>query len=193
MTLIPPPNFGYVEPDLYRSAIPGEMNFAFLQTLKLKTVLYLSTDAPSQLLLDFLREEDVELISMECLDGGGAMQRILEHIALDSMRIVLDYTKYPVLIMCNLGRHRTGTVVGCLRRLQGWAISSILDEFRGFTRSIPSPMHEQFIELFDTELVEIPDDSSKLPFHLPQKKHCFQQDTTQFTAKQKQRPCISWN
>jgi hypothetical protein len=32
--------------------------------------------------------------------------------------------------MCTLGRHRTGTLIGCLRKLQRWALSSILEEYR---------------------------------------------------------------
>ena len=66
--------------------------------------------------------------------------------------------------MCNLGRHRTGTVIGCLRRLQNWSLSAIFDEFRRFTGGKSSPQHEQFIELFDTELIEIPEDYDRLPF-----------------------------
>jgi tyrosine-protein phosphatase OCA1 len=41
----PPLNFGYVQDDLFRSAIPNEVNFQFLQTLQLKTILILSPEA----------------------------------------------------------------------------------------------------------------------------------------------------
>jgi hypothetical protein len=34
MTLIPPLNFGIIEENLYRSAVPTEMNFPFLEKLK---------------------------------------------------------------------------------------------------------------------------------------------------------------
>jgi tyrosine-protein phosphatase OCA1 len=44
MPLFPPLNFGTVETDLYRSGIPNELNFQFLQSLNLKTVLILSPD-----------------------------------------------------------------------------------------------------------------------------------------------------
>lgn len=45
MSLFPPLNFGYVQDELYRSAIPNEINFQFLQTLNLKTILILSPEA----------------------------------------------------------------------------------------------------------------------------------------------------
>lgn len=42
--LYPPLNFGYLQDSLYRSAIPNEINFQFLQTLQLKTILILSPE-----------------------------------------------------------------------------------------------------------------------------------------------------
>jgi len=38
-------------------------------------------------------------------------------------------------IMCNLGRHRTGTVIGCLRKLQRWNLTSIFEEYRRYAGS----------------------------------------------------------
>ena len=162
MSFIPPQNFGYVEPDLYRSAIPDEMNFLFLQTLDLKTVVYLSFDAPSVILTEFFKEQGIHFVQINEAEGA----RISHKLVLDALRVILNPDAYPVLVMCNLGRHRTGTVIGCLRRLQNWTLSSIFDEFRRFTGAKPSPVHEQFIELFDTELVEIPNDVNRLPFEI---------------------------
>jgi tyrosine-protein phosphatase OCA1 len=164
--LIPPPNFGYVEPDLYRCAVPGEMNFSFLRTLHLKSVVYLSLDPPAQILAEFLREEEIELRQMTGGEKTNIGQRISEQMILGSLRVLLDPDAYPLAVMCNLGRHRTGTVIGCLRRLQRWSLSSIFEEFRRFAGSNSSPMHEQFIELFDTDLVELPRDIGRLSFTL---------------------------
>ena len=173
--LIPPPNFGFVEAGLYRSAIPQEANFSFLQTLHLNTVVYLSLDPPSQLFNDFLKEQGIRLCSMKKGEGYSISERISEELILASLKILLDHSQYPIIIMCNLGRHRTGTLVGCLRRLQNWDLSSILDEFRRFTGFKSSPLHEQFIELFDTELVEIPPDANEhlefLHLHLKENKN----------------------
>ena len=166
MSFIPPPNFGYIEPDLYRSAVPNEMNFTFLQTLHLKTVIYLSLDAPSVLFQEFLKENNIELKQVSDTEFKGVLQRISEQFVIEALHSILNPKAYPILIMCNLGRHRTGTVIGCLRRLQKWSLSAIFDEFRRFTMSKSSPPHEQFIELFDTELVEIPEDFEQLPFKL---------------------------
>jgi tyrosine-protein phosphatase OCA1 len=49
-----------------------------------------------------------------------------------------------------------GAVVGCLRKIQQWHLSSIFEEYRRFAGSKVRLQNEQFIELFDTDLVSIP-------------------------------------
>jgi tyrosine-protein phosphatase OCA1 len=44
--LLPPANFGMIEPRLYRSGTPHELNYPFLETLHLKTIIHLSSDDP---------------------------------------------------------------------------------------------------------------------------------------------------
>ena len=71
-----------------------------------------------------------------------------------ALSILLQSDNYPAYIMCNMGRHHTGTVVGCLRKVQRWNLVSIFEEYRRFTGHSKSRlMNEQFIELFDTDLV----------------------------------------
>jgi tyrosine-protein phosphatase OCA1 len=47
----------------------------------------------------------------------------------------------------------TGTVIACLRKLQRWNLTSIFEEYRRFTKHTARVQNEQFIELFDTDLV----------------------------------------
>lgn len=168
MSLIPPSNFGFVEQDLYRSALPTQANFSYLQTLHLKTVVYLSQDEPSSLFLEFLKEQNVRFWSMLSPDSKAALQRFSEKLALEALKVILDPDAYPILVCCTLGIHRTGAVIGCLRKLQRWSNSAIFDEFRRFYGTgKPSGIHEQFIELFDVELVPVPEGIERLPFHIP--------------------------
>lgn len=57
--------------------------------------------------------------------------------------IILQPASYPLMIMCNLGRHRTGTVVGCLRKLQRWNLASIFEEYRRHAGARVKVMNEQ--------------------------------------------------
>jgi len=49
-----------------------------------------------------------------------------------------------------------GTVIGCLRKLQRWNLTSIFEEYRRYAGPKVRLLNEQFIELFDTYLVRIP-------------------------------------
>lgn len=42
------------------------------------------------------------------------------------LRDILDPCNHPLLIHCNKGKHRTGSVVGCLRKIRDWSLSSIV-------------------------------------------------------------------
>ena len=61
---IPPVNFGMVEDNLYRSGQPGELNFPFLEKLKLKKILYLSNEEPPSAFLNFVTEQGIEFESL---------------------------------------------------------------------------------------------------------------------------------
>lgn len=46
--------------------------------------------------------------------------------------IIHDTRNHPLLLHCNQGKHRTGCVVGVMRKLSGWKTSSVLDEYRHY-------------------------------------------------------------
>ncbi|OMJ26284.1 putative tyrosine-protein phosphatase [Smittium culicis] len=158
--LIPPVNFGYVEENLYRFGQPNELNFPFVEKLGIKTILWLALEEPNQKFLNFIDDQEIQFYHL----GAGqnsSTDPITEETIVDSLNIILDVTKYPLAIVCNVGRHQTGTLVGCLRKLQGWNLSSIFDEYRRFAGPKVRLSNEQFIELFDTDLVSVPLDPPK--------------------------------
>ena len=59
----PPERFGMVEEGVYRSNAITTTNFAFIQTLQLKTVLLLSPEMPLRAVTDFLKKQKVQLVS----------------------------------------------------------------------------------------------------------------------------------
>jgi hypothetical protein len=78
---------------------------------------------------------------------------ISEETVLEALRIILDESNYPLHVMDHQGSHRTGTVLGCLRKAQRWSLTSIFDEYRRYAGPKVRLANEQFIELFDTDLV----------------------------------------
>jgi protein tyrosine/serine phosphatase len=161
-SLCPPAKFGIVEAKIYRFKSPiYDFNFAFLQQLKPKTMLRLSPDLPTKAITTWLQENNIELIhlGLKTLQHGrhrsdSPITFLEEEIIKEGLEIILDVKRHPVLITCSSGVHQTGTLVGCLRRLMGYNLTFILEECRsyGTTRFT----NEQFIELFDCELITLP-------------------------------------
>ncbi len=152
--LVPPPNYGMVEENFYRSGQPDQLNFPFLEKLGLKSVIWLAPEEPEAGFLDFCVDQNIELHHLGVLYSTNAWDPITEEVVLQALHLLVQPATYPVLVMCNLGRHRTGTVVGCFRKLQRWNLSAILEEYRRFVGGQKYRiLNEQFIELFDEELV----------------------------------------
>ena len=53
------------------------------------------------------------------------------------------------IIHCNQGKHRTGCLVGCLRKAQRWSLVAILDEYRLSAGRKARIVDQQFIERID--------------------------------------------
>lgn len=77
------------------------------------------------------------------------MTEVPEDAIREALKVILDVENHPLLIHCKRGKHRTGCLVGCLRRLQRWCLSSILDEYRSFAAAKARVSDQSFIELFD--------------------------------------------
>ncbi|CAN0408008.1 unnamed protein product [Ectocarpus sp. 12 AP-2014] len=62
-----------------------------------------------------------------------------------------DASNHPMLVHCNKGKHRTGCFIGCFRRTQGWAVSSIFEEYSHFASPKARLVDQRYIELFEPE------------------------------------------
>ena len=155
--IIPPSNFAVVQTDLYRSAQPTELNFPFLEKLNLRSVVHLAPDELPPPFLAWLDDQGIRLIHLgDDVGKRSPWKPVSEEMVLEGLSVLLDPASYPLLVMCTLGRHRTGTLGGCLRKLQGWNLTAILEEYRRHAGPKFRLLNEQFIELFDTDLVPVP-------------------------------------
>jgi len=62
MLLIPPEAFGIVEASLYRSNALHPVNFPFLKTLNLKTVIVLSPEIPTRAVTTFFEDSGIKFV-----------------------------------------------------------------------------------------------------------------------------------
>src|SRR5436853_545549 len=65
----------------------------------------------------------------------------------EALESLLDIRNHPLLVHCNKGRHRTGCLIGCMRKIQRWSLTAVFDEYRRFASSKARMLDEQFIEV----------------------------------------------
>lgn len=147
--LTPPENFAPVINNIYRSSFPQEPNFSFLKTLKLKSVLCLIPEEYPSSQEEFFRKEGIQLFHLGMAGNKEPFVIISSELITEAIKIVINPANQPILIHCNRGKHRTGCLVGVLRRLQKWSLTIIFDEYRKFAAPKERPMDQQFIELYD--------------------------------------------
>lgn len=130
----------------------------FIKTLKLKTVIVLSSNYVDDTLSNFFEEQQIRVVYVEnsVSDSLRGVLPFAEELVTETLTILSDKNTYPLLVTCKTGKYLTGVVVACLRKLQRWALISIYEEYRRYAGgSRFQQQHEQFIELFDTDLIPI--------------------------------------
>jgi hypothetical protein len=87
-----------------------------------------------------------------------ALARTRERALKVALELALDSTAAPLLITDDSGGVAAAVLLGCLRRLERWSLSSIVLEMSSFG---PIPyLGQQYVELFDPDIVTLP---SNLP------------------------------
>eukprot|EP00250_Pteridium_aquilinum_P010408 c19364_g1_i3 orf=276-1256(-) len=179
--LIPPLNFSMVDEGVFRSGYPHKNNLPFLQTLNLRSVVYLCPDPYAALIVEFLKDHNIKLfqhgiegtknlhhvysrwLKLSPQQGGHTTKsaketivslkepfvNIPENVIREALKVVLDKRNRPVLIHCRKGKHRTGCLIGCFRKVQNYALTPIFDEYQRFAGTKARVSDQQFIELFD--------------------------------------------
>ncbi|KAJ4969069.1 hypothetical protein NE237_015770 [Protea cynaroides] len=147
--LVPPLNFAMVERGIYRSGYPIESNFGFLQTLNLQSIIYLCPEPYPEVNSKFLRSHGIKLFQFGIDGNKEPSVTIPKDVITEALRVLLDARNHPVLIHCNRGKHRTGSLVGCLRKLQNWCLSSVFKEYQQFAGVKARISDMRFIQMFD--------------------------------------------
>ncbi|ODQ82103.1 hypothetical protein BABINDRAFT_170635 [Babjeviella inositovora NRRL Y-12698] len=161
LRIIPPLNFCPVERFLYRSGQPAGLNHSFLAELNLKTILWLATEDPLDQFLTFAENNDINVYFVSLDDdeydySNNPWDGLSETAIRKALQVIANKESYPLLVCCGMGRHRTGTVIGCLRRLQGWNLASVSEEYRRFVGDKGGRiMVELLIEAFDVSSIKV--------------------------------------
>lgn len=117
------PNLFKVSPELYRSAQPTKEGFENLKKLGIKTIVNLRAFHTDEGLLRNTGLE-YEHIYMKAWNAE-------EEDAVKFLKIITDTKRTPVLVHCQHGADRTGTMCAIYRiAVQGWTKEDALKEMR---------------------------------------------------------------
>jgi len=111
--------------------------------------------------MKFYKENGMEFFRFGVSGNKEPFVDINEETMRKALEFVLDIRNHPLLIHCNKGKHRTGCLVGALRKVCRWALIPTLDEYIRFAGTKPRFVDQQFIEFFDVSKVRV------YPEHLP--------------------------
>ncbi|KAI1317457.1 hypothetical protein EDD11_008394 [Mortierella claussenii] len=145
--LVPPLNFAMVAPGVYRSGHPNKHNFPFMRKLGLKVIVQMSEEPYAPELEEFLEREHIRRIHYKIEGNKEPFIEIDEQVISSALVNILDVRNHPLLIHCAKGKHRIGCLIGCLRKIQNWSMTSIFDEYRRFAGS-KVLADQEFIEIF---------------------------------------------
>ncbi|KAI9503152.1 hypothetical protein GGI25_001923 [Coemansia spiralis] len=154
-----PEAFALVEEGVYRcSGVLTREQIKFLDTLNLQTVLILSVEGPSRAFTQYIKTKPIHRIhlGMTRWQSNLGWKPVSEELIKEGLECILNKANHPLLIVCSSGVRETGTLVGCLRKLQHWNFNSIVYEYRSFAGGKGKYAQELFIELFDVDLVTLP-------------------------------------
>lgn len=147
---VPAKNFGIVQDGvLYRSAFPTIANLEYARHLGVRTVIALTPEEYPASSRRYLERHGIRFIQVGmpghkeafAETSGELVHRVLGHI--------LNPENYPILLHCNRGKHRTGTVVGCLRQCQGWSDEDVIDEYRTYAHPKERDADIQYMRNFE--------------------------------------------
>ncbi|KAI9323907.1 tyrosine-specific protein phosphatase family protein [Zopfochytrium polystomum] len=150
--VVPPLNFAMVATGVYRSGYPNKKNFPFLLSLRLNTIMYVCADDIGEDNVRFCGENGIRLIHYRIQGNKEPFMEIDQTVMASALADVLDVRNHPILIHCNKGKHRVGCLVGCLRKLQDWSLTSIFDEYQRFSGAKIRIADQEFIEVFDAPI-----------------------------------------
>ncbi|KAA1081634.1 hypothetical protein PGTUg99_024528 [Puccinia graminis f. sp. tritici] len=136
--LVPPLGFAMVAPGVYRSGHPNHCNFAFLDGLQLKSIMYICVDSYRPHTFNWAQDRGLKIFHYR-IDSykqphSTTSDPTERGIYASALEQILDRRNLPILVHCNKGKHRVGTLSALLRIIQGWdtiAVRAEWDKFLG--------------------------------------------------------------
>ncbi|XP_013608887.1 probable tyrosine-protein phosphatase DSP4 isoform X1 [Brassica napus] len=110
---------------------------------------YLCPEPYPEVNVEFAKSNGIQVFQFGIERCKEPFVNIPDQVIREALQVLLDTENHPVLIHCKSGKHRTGCLVGCVRKIQRWCLSSIFDEYQRFAASKARISDQRFMELFD--------------------------------------------
>lgn len=166
--LVQPVNFHTVVPGrLYRSGLPEPKDLPFLEGLNLRMVITLVKTEFSDAYEKWMKARGIINHRIVLTPNKSHDKKAMEVARVQDIirQLLLNPSHYPILVHCNQGRHRTGCVIACFKKVligasasitfsPGFAVPSTVEqlvtEYRKFAHDKPREDDAAFIRAFDT-------------------------------------------
>ncbi|GAA5845353.1 hypothetical protein JCM5353_006348 [Sporobolomyces roseus] len=130
--LFPPLCFAMVLPGVFRSGHPNRHNFPYLDTLGLKSIMYLSPDDYRPDTYNWAVERDLNIFHLRIDVSKDQTVEVDEELVAEALEKVIDSRNLPILIHDNKGRILPSLISAILRLMTNWTLESALLEYRMF-------------------------------------------------------------
>lgn len=102
--LVTPFNFSMVDKGVYRSGFPNIINFPFLETLRLRSIIYLCQEPYPADNIEFIENRGIKLFHFGIEGNKEPFVNIPEDVIRQALKVLLDVGNHPVLIHCKRGK-----------------------------------------------------------------------------------------
>ncbi|GMM29603.1 Oca4 protein [Martiniozyma asiatica (nom. inval.)] len=148
--LVPPDNYGMVEPGIYRCSSLSSLNIGFLATLSLRCLLWVDRERPDRQVDNYLKKQRivVHYINNESDSDSKDQFELYGVMGARSLEVLMDVRNEDCLIV-----DPSGIIVGLMRKVLGWCYSSISNEYRLMVGKANYNV-ETYLEVMEVKLVE---------------------------------------
>ncbi|EER26108.1 Putative tyrosine phosphatase family protein [Coccidioides posadasii C735 delta SOWgp] len=144
-----PANFAEVVSGIYRSSFPLPDHFESIKKLNLKTIVTLVENEHSRQFKKFIKDNGITSYVIPIIANKDPKVFTSQNTVLEVLRILFNLDNHPVLVHCNKGKHRTGCIIACFRRAQGWSNTAAVAEYIKYSAPKTRVLDRKFIEAFD--------------------------------------------
>jgi protein tyrosine/serine phosphatase len=143
-----PTNFHVVGPGIYRSSYPQAAHFDKLKTFSFKTIVTFVPEHVPAANTAFMAAHGIAHHHIHVLANKEPDRHAPASTLVRILELILDRRNHPILIHCNKGKHRTGCVTACFRKVTGWTDEACIREYERYSQPKDRALDKAFIRRF---------------------------------------------